>query len=233
MELRHGRMAIHLHELSAGSSAEPPPLLLLHELGSSAAAWGDESEALKTWNGPVHALDFAGHGRSDHATGRCYTPEYLLIDADRALAAVGDRACVAGAGVGAYVAMLLAGARPDRVPAALLLPGRGLACGGAAPDFERRPESIEVWEAGIRAAAGAYAEPTDPFVAACGRDLRPEDYVRGFSSAARSLLFSEAVDPEAEVDGSLAWWRTAREASGGKTAPAALADALRELVGEL
>ena len=233
MELRRGRLSVQLHELSAGRSAGRPPLLLLHELGSSAAVWSDEAKEWKIWDGPVHALDFAGHGQSDRVAGRCYYPELFLIDADRALVAIGDRAYVAGAGVGAYVAMLLAGSRPDRVPAALLLPGRGLACGGAAPDFERRPESIEAWEARIRAAATAYEESTDPFVATCAQDLRPNDYVSDFASAARRLLFSEAVDSEAAEGGSLEWWRTARGSSGGRTAPASLATALRELAGEL
>ena len=128
--------------------------------------------------------------------------------------------------------MLLAGSRPDRVCAALLLPGRGLACGGASPDFDRRPESIEAWEAQIQRAALAYAKSTDPFVATCERDLRPLDYVSEFASAAHRLLFSEAVDPKANDDDSLDWWQRARESSGGKTAPADLAAALRELAGD-
>jgi pimeloyl-ACP methyl ester carboxylesterase len=226
MELRHGRMKIQLHELSPGSSSERTPLLLLHALGSSSAEWGDP---WRLWEGPVHAVDFAGHGRSDSAVGSSYYPELFLIDADLALAAIGDRACLAGSGVGAYVAMLLAGSRPDRVPAALLLPGRGLACGGSQPDFERPPPGIDTWEERIQRSARSYDEPTDPFVAVCEQDIRPRDYASDFARAARQLLFSEAVQPETSEGDSLGWWQSAKESSGGKDAPRDPTDALRAL----
>jgi pimeloyl-ACP methyl ester carboxylesterase len=181
------------------------------------------------WRGPVHALDFAGHGQSDRVVGRCYFPELFLLDADEALAALGGRAYLAGEGVGAYVALLLAGARPEAVPAALLLPGCGLGCGGDGPNFERPPESIEAWEERIRTTALGYSASADPDVATCEQRFRPPDYVSDFASKASRLLFSEAVDPEAAGAGSLAWWRTAKESSKGESAPADLAVALGQL----
>lgn len=239
MKLQHGRMTIQLHQLSDGGSTRSgnsplsPPLLLLHALGSSAEEWGSDWDGngaeQELWNGPVYALDFVGHGRSDHVTGRYYYPELFLIDADRALEEIGDRACVVGAGIGAYVATLLAGSRPDRVPAALLRPGRGLVGGGDAPDFDRPPESADRWEAGIRSAALAYRAATDPFVATCEQDIRPIDYVSDFAQAARRLLFSRSDDEGLREDGSLSWWSVAKKSANSESAPADLAAALRLL----
>ena len=63
------------------------------------------------WPGPVWALDFTGHGASTVPRGGGYTAEVLMADADAALAHLGP-ATVLGRGLGAYVALLLAGARP-------------------------------------------------------------------------------------------------------------------------
>ena len=227
MELKHGRVSLRLHKLSPASAGDSsPPLLMLHELASSAAAWGDE---WRSWQGPVYALDFAGHGESEHAIGRSYYPEFFVIDADLALHAIGDSAYLAGAGIGAYVAMLLAGSRPDRIPAALLLPGRGLASGGESPNFDRDQQGVRAWEARIEGAARTDSQADDPFVATCEGDLRPLDYVSDFANAARSLLFSDAVSPVDPEEGSLAWWRTARTSPNARSASPDLARALDEL----
>jgi pimeloyl-ACP methyl ester carboxylesterase len=194
--LRHGRVSLALHELRGGTG---PKLLCLHALGESAAAW---REASRAWPGPVFALDFSGHGRSGRVKGGGYTPELLAGDADAALAHLGE-ATLAGAGIGAYIALLLAGTRPDSVPAALLLAGEGLAGGGALPD----PEHDR---------SGAFPPPdfrppdADPFVAACGIDLRPVDYVRAFAERARRLVLAD-VGPEAPP-----WWRTASESAAAE-----------------
>jgi len=233
--LPHGRIGIALHRLSSEwpESPEPdpaegrPPLLLLHALGASAQAWRAEPPA---WPGAVHALDFAGHGASDPVRGGGYSPEYFLGDADRALGAIGDRAVVAGRGIGAYVAMLLAGARPDRVPAALLLPGAGIEGGGARPGTDRWTIlSLEAWEARIATDSAAYAAGTDPAVSLADHEYRPDAYVAGFAQAARRLLLcTEGADP-GRMPG---WWRVAAQApaarvlEGDMTAAfAALADA--------
>ena len=129
MRIKHGRVSLELHELVR---RDGPALLLLHALYGSHSDWG---ESPGCWPGAVYGLDFSGHGGSAWVTGGGYTAELLAGDADAALAQIGH-ATLAGAGIGAYVALLLAGARPEHVPAALLLPGAGLEGGGAAPDFE-------------------------------------------------------------------------------------------------
>src|SRR5262249_28271494 len=88
MRLRHGRISLELHELA---QRHGPPLLLLHALFASSDDWG---EAPALWPGPVYALDFSGHGRSDWITGGSYYPEQLAGDADAALQHLG-RAAVA------------------------------------------------------------------------------------------------------------------------------------------
>ena len=221
IELVHGRVVLALHELGGGGAHEQgPALLLLHGLGGSSADWEEHAAALALWPGPVRALDFAGHGESGRVRGGAYYAELLLGDADAALAHLG-RAAVAGAGLGAYIALLLAGARPDAVTGTLLLPGAGLAGGGALPDFEnvehRRltpdDESAERLEA-----AGC-----DPRLSVLERDIRPVDYAESFAARARRLLFVEDGTPRPP------WWEVARKSAAAEGAPAELGEALRRL----
>ncbi len=192
MRLQHARLSLELHELSA---RQGPALLLLHALYGSAS---DCIEMAATWTGPVYALDFCGHGRSDWLLAGGYTPELFVGDADCALARIGA-ASVVGAGVGAYVALLLAGARPHLISATLLLPGAGLAGGGTLPDFANpRARFTEFPTQDHRARSG-----TDPLVATLERDVRPPDYVEPFARAARRLLLVEDVATPPP------WWQTA------------------------
>jgi len=197
MRLTHGRITLELHQLAQRSG---PALLLLHALGGSSADWSAPSGALgeptATWPGSVYALDFCGHGRSQRLTGGGYYPELLLGDADAALAHMG-RGVIAGAGVGAYVSLLLAGTRTNLVPAALLLPGAGLDGGGASPDFTNKfPEFLMSRTAG--------ADQHDPLAGALDLFVRPIDYAEAFARAARHLLLWEdgAQRPP--------WWEAAR-----------------------
>jgi pimeloyl-ACP methyl ester carboxylesterase len=176
--LRHRRVELALHALAAG---EGLPLLLLHALRGSSDDW--RREAID-WPGPVHALDFCGHGASARLGGGAYMPELLAGDADAALAAIGP-AAVAGSGLGAWVALLVAGARPDLVPAALLLPGAGLAGGG--PDVASvRAEDVP----GVEASA---AGGEDPLLLLLDRDVRPPEYAEPFARAARRVLVADDV----------------------------------------
>ena len=185
-ELVHGRVSLYLREQP---SAAGPGLLLLHALGGSSGDWQEHASA---WPGPAHALDFCGHGRSGRLTGGAYYSELLAADADAALAHLGA-VHVAGSGIGAYVALLLAGARPEAVAGALLLPGAGLAGGGpepAAGDGTGNPYTPASLPAPER---GLLERPaTDPRgVRLLEHELRPPDYARSFGEAARGLWLAE------------------------------------------
>jgi pimeloyl-ACP methyl ester carboxylesterase len=207
--IQHGRVSIELHELRA---APGPALLCLHALGGSG---GDFARAAALWPGRVYALDFAGHGRSGPLRGGGYHPEMLAGDADAALAHVGT-AHLVGVGLGAYVALLLAGGRPDLVPGALLLPGAGLEGGGVAPDSTNDTRAL--WNDLAPPLPGC-----DPAVRRLERDLRPPDYAAAFALAARRLLLGEdgASRPP--------WWQAALESPSATRAPAELAQALEML----
>jgi pimeloyl-ACP methyl ester carboxylesterase len=208
MRIKHGRVTLALHELAR---REGLPLLLLHGLYGSSADWG---EAPGSWPGAVWALDFAGHGDSESIVGGAYYPELLVGDADAALAHIG-RAALAGAGVGAYVALLLAGARHAAVPAALLLPGAGLAGGGAFPDFQREflQPDFATREPGMH----------DPSVSMLEHDVRPVDYAESFARAARRLLLVE--DGESRPP----WWEATRHSPTAETVTPDLRTALARL----
>jgi pimeloyl-ACP methyl ester carboxylesterase len=165
--LAHNRIKLALHTLR---SVEGPALLHLHALGeqSPAAVPAD----LQSWPGPVYALDFTGHGASAVPNGGGYTAEVLMGDADAALSMTGP-ATVIGRGLGAYIALLIAGARPEIVRGAILCDGPGLAGGGD------KPGPINV-----RGVPGRASAP-DPFaLVELAGDLRPADYVARFAELA-------------------------------------------------
>jgi pimeloyl-ACP methyl ester carboxylesterase len=170
--LRHGKVHLALHHLRGATTHGGRPLLILHGLGEAAPrtvpTWADN------WPGPVAALDFTGHGRSTIPRGGGYTAELLLGDADAALAALTEEdpersITVVGRGLGAYIALQLAGARAPQVRGAILLDGPGLAGGPTGPtsqSFFSLPAS---------------AAPPDPYaLVELGRDLRPPDYATLF-----------------------------------------------------
>jgi pimeloyl-ACP methyl ester carboxylesterase len=171
LRLKHARIELALHELRSGTGRV---LLLLHGLGErSPAAVPDYALA---WPGPVHALDFTGHGQSGVSVGGGYTAEVLMGDADTALRQLG-KATLLGRGLGAYIALLLAGARPSQVHGALLCDGLGLAGGGA----EAATPSVVYPNPN---AAG----PPDPFaLVELSRDVRPPDYATAFVRQANEL----------------------------------------------
>jgi pimeloyl-ACP methyl ester carboxylesterase len=221
MRLLHGRVPIELHTLKAGQGR---PLLLLHALGENADGW---PEPYLDWSsGPVFALDFAGHGNSGRLAGGAYYPEYFLADADLALAGFGEGCVLVGSGVGAYVALMLAGSRPESVLGALLQDGAGLHGVGSDPDSEIKIEDITGFEALVAEAAKAFAPGTDPYVAQCAWDMRPIDYAKSFAEAARPLLFSPDVRASTPPP---MWWQAAREVNLGKRATGDLSEDLRLL----
>ena len=165
--LTHNRVELALHTLRAGTGR---PLLLLHGLGERSP--DAVPDAVADWNGPITALDFTGHGASTMPIGGGYTAEILMADADAVLQHLGE-ATIVGRGLGAYIALLAAGARPQLVRGAVLADGPGLSGGPSSP-VSQPVFSLEPVEAS-----------PDPYaLAELGRDLRPPDYATAFSRLA-------------------------------------------------
>jgi len=169
--LQHNRIRLALHTLRPGRGANPRNLLLLHGLGERSPA--TVPPELLDWPGAVYALDFTGHGESTVPTGGGYTCELLMADVDTALAKL-QSATLVGRGLGAYVALLIAGSRPERVRGAILRDGPGLAGGGAASTSPYIPH-IDPRLSG----------PPDPYaLVELATDIRPQDYASVFARQA-------------------------------------------------
>lgn len=173
VRLQHNQVELALHELRGGDGR---PLLLLHALG------GQSPKAVPTWalpwSGPVWALDFTGHGDSSVPAGGGYTAEILMGDADIALHHLGV-STVVGHGLGAYVALLIAGARPSLVHGAVLVDGTGLAGGGVGPT-----SSVVIGPA----PGSRLGSSPDPYaLVEMSRDVRPPDYATAFVRQAVQL----------------------------------------------
>lgn len=170
--LTHNRVRLALHHLRAEGDGRA--LLLLHGLGESSPVGVPRWAA--HWPGPVAALDFTGHGQSTVPVGGGYGAEIMLADADAALAALTateDGAArgvtVVGRGLGAYVALMLAGARASLVRGAVLCDGPGLHGGAVGPTSQ----SFVILPPSPR--------PPDPYALfELSRDLRPPDYATLF-----------------------------------------------------
>lgn len=161
--LQHNRVRLALHQLKAG---EGTPLLILHGLG--------EPTRLPTgpwdqWSGAIWGLDFTGHGQSQVPRGGGYTAEILMGDVDVALAHLGP-VTLFGRGLGAYIALLVAGARPELVNGVVLTDGSGLTGGGEGPQSS-------TWYL----PADADGRTPDPYALyELSNDVRPSDYAIGF-----------------------------------------------------
>lgn len=184
VRLTHVGMDLALHRLRDGAGR---PLLCLHGLGEATPE--HLPKPLERWPGPVWGLDFTGHGASSIPAGGGYTAEILMADTDAALAEIGP-ATVVGRGLGAYVTLLTAGARPGLVVGAVLDDGPGLAGGGPSP---HSPVSL-------RPSAGSRLDVTpDPYaLIELSRDIRPADYAMSYLHQA--LQFS-ALDVPIDVVG--------------------------------
>lgn len=179
--LQHNKIALALHHLRAeplDPSVPSRTLLLLHGLGDRSPAavprWAE------SWPGPIAALDFTGHGASTVPSSGGYSPEMLMADVDQALAHLTDddperTITVLGRGLGAYVALQIAGARASQIHGAILTDGPGLAGGPTGPSSQ----SYFALEADGTA--------PDPYaLVELGRDLRPGDYAVSFVNLANA-----------------------------------------------
>jgi pimeloyl-ACP methyl ester carboxylesterase len=162
--LTSGGLRLALHTLADG---EGRPLLILHGLGEHAPA--TRPSWTEGWPGPVLALDFTGHGGSEVPVGGGYMPESLMADVDAVLTAKGPCTLV-GRGLGAWVALLISGARPELVRGAVLADGSGIAGGGPQPPSPY----VELLPAGITTTPDPYA------LLELSRDVRPPDYALDF-----------------------------------------------------
>jgi pimeloyl-ACP methyl ester carboxylesterase len=171
VELVHNRARLALHRLRDGGGR---PLLILHGLGERAPA--EVPATLESWPGPVWALDLTGHGASSRSTGGGYSAEVLMADTDTALRHLGP-SIVYGRGLGAYVALLTAGARPDLVTGAILDDGPGMLGGGPGPSG-----TVLL---GIDVGHDGDSNTPDPFaLSELARDPRPPDYASAFARLA-------------------------------------------------
>jgi pimeloyl-ACP methyl ester carboxylesterase len=149
-------------------------VLLLHGLGDRSP--GAVPGWLQPWSGAVWALDFTGHGASSSSVGGGYTCEVLMADVDAALAHLGP-ATVVGRGLGAYIALLIAGARPHLVRGAVLCDGPGTPGGGTGPASGAVMPTVHL--------TGTTPDPWA--LVELARDLRPTDYATGFARQATQL----------------------------------------------
>ncbi len=214
--LHHGRTNLGLHRRS---EAAGPNLLLLHELYASSDMWRTGVDA---WQGSVWALDFSGHGDSAWREGGIYFPETLAADADAALGELGS-VCIAGAGIGAYAGLLLAGGRPKQVQATLLLPGTGIDGGGIEPPHDPAKGDLARLATANRTSTDPSSAACDPRVVMADADARPADYARSFALRAGAILLAE--DGKARPP----WWEEVRLADGATTTTTDLPVALAAL----
>jgi pimeloyl-ACP methyl ester carboxylesterase len=168
-KIRQGRLNLALHTLRPGDG---PVLLLLHGLGERSPS--TVPSELESWPGAIHALDFCGHGDSECAVGGGYSCEQLMADADAALAHLGP-CTILGRGLGGYVGVLIAGARPQLVRGLIIDDGTGLAGGGT------RPGSMTIEFPDRRISHGT----PDPYaLMELSTDVRPKDYATSFVRSA-------------------------------------------------
>lgn len=125
LDTRRGRNAsLRIAGLRAAGSGGPP-VLCLHGFLDNAASFVPISRHLENFD--VVALDFPGHGHSDHRhpSANYHFVEYLY-DVDAALDALGWDSChLVGHSLGAGVSSLYAVAAPERVRSVVMIDALG------------------------------------------------------------------------------------------------------------
>ncbi|MGD9892720.1 MAG: alpha/beta fold hydrolase [Dehalococcoidia bacterium] len=136
------------------------PVVLLHGLAQSSAAWQVVATRLSR-SRTVFAWDARGHGGSDWATDAAYAGDAHFADVARALDALGIERCIlVGFSMGGGVAILCGGALPDRVARLVVV--------DAYPDPIMSPGSRQIAEF---IAAYRSAERRPPFDPAIARSM--------------------------------------------------------------
>lgn len=181
--LRHNKIDLALWELRSGAGQ---PLLVLHGLGERTD--GNLWPGIEQWEGPIHGLDLTGHGASSIPRGGGYYCEILMADVDIALAEIGP-ATVVGRGLGGYVALLIAGGRPEQVRGAVITDGPGLHGGGPGPTTPNLARPSQTGET-----------PDPVALVELAHDVRPPDYARTFAWQASALSGRETAIAIAAVN---------------------------------
>lgn len=203
----HAGATLALHRLR-DAPPHAPALLCLHGLGR--ATPHEPEPEFDRWPGSIWGLDFTGHGESTIPGGGGYTAEVLMADTNMALVHLREqvglsRIALFGRGLGAYIALLTVGARPDLTGAAILDDGHGLAGGGPAP---HSPAVI-----GPPPGADLTSTP-DPFaLVELATDIRPADYATTYARLA--VERSPETQPIALVGVVRPPWLAAVEADPG------------------
>ena len=187
--VRHNRIDLAIHHLTNGSDPTHRPLLLLHGLGERTP---DEVPPSVRWPGPVYGLDFTGHGQSTIPVGGGYTSEILVGDVDASLEELGE-VTILGRGLGAYIGLLIAAARPQQVMGVVMSDGPGLVGGGIHPGSPSVPFPAP-WA----------SNTPDPFaLLELARDVRPPDYAQTYvrfvlesSKLEKALMVCAVARPE-------------------------------------
>jgi pimeloyl-ACP methyl ester carboxylesterase len=221
--LEHNRVHLALHTLRAsagGHGTAPANLLLLHGLGESSPTAVPDFAA--DWPGPIHALDFTGHGASTRPTGGGYTAEMLMADADAAVrhlaAASPGPTTIVGRGLGGYIGLLIGGARADQVRGVVIADGPGLSGGPSVPTSQPvvRVSSVD-------------SNPDPYALVELGRDLRPRDYATAFVRLA--IEGSGLDDPVTVTARFRPRWLQAVVEQPGVAEAGSIAEALRRYAG--
>lgn len=167
--LQHNRARLAIHTLREGDG---PTLLLLHGLGERTPS--EEPSYTRAWPGRVCGLDFVGHGSSTVPVSGGYTAEILMGDVDAAIDRLGP-VSILGRGLGAYIALLIAGARAEMVRGIVLADGPGLIGGGI------RPGSASVMLLRDAPDTAEGKGTPDPYaLLELARDVRPPDYAQEY-----------------------------------------------------
>ncbi|MBM9468634.1 alpha/beta fold hydrolase [Nakamurella leprariae] len=104
-------------ELRVSSNGTGRPILMLHDLGSSAASWEAMTPEVVAAGREVVAIDLPGSGHSDAVADNRLTGfvEHLHAALDHLVEFAGDPIDVVGHGFGGYLGLSLAAWFPDRI----------------------------------------------------------------------------------------------------------------------
>lgn len=190
LELR----GLTLHYLDWGN-ATAPPLVLVHGLSSSAAAW---QRVVQPFAGSHHVigLDQRGHGDSGWASSDAYDTDSYVADLEGFVDALGlDRFVLMGHSMGGHHTLAYTARHPDRVRCAVV--------NDIPPALERDPEATAARFPGgahpVFASVEAWMDAERP-----AQVFTPEHILR-FSGETRLKPVEGGVIPRYDANASIRW----------------------------